>query len=108
MPETEVLVEETEVPVEETEVPVITAIDLALNGVSTNAEWTPYTEEITGVEMALVPAGCYMMGTSSADIGGLVDWCREWITDGSPEDNPDSAFCDTLFNDEAPGARSMF
>ena len=39
--------------------------ELAENGVSSNDEWTPYTEEFNGVEMALVPAGCYMMGSEN-------------------------------------------
>jgi hypothetical protein len=37
-------------------------------GVTHNADWTPYTEEINGVEMALVPAGCFMMGSESGYI----------------------------------------
>lgn len=32
-------------------------------GVIHNADWTPYTEEINGVLMALVPAGCFQMGS---------------------------------------------
>ena len=36
---------------------------LAEAGVTHNADWTPYTEEISGVLMALVPAGCFQMGT---------------------------------------------
>jgi hypothetical protein len=30
--------------------------------VTSNAEWTPVIQEFDGVEMALVPAGCFMMG----------------------------------------------
>ncbi len=41
------------------------ARQLAEAGVSSNDEWTPYTEEINLVEMALVPAGCFMMGSNS-------------------------------------------
>lgn len=37
---------------------------LAEAGVTRNAEWTPYTEVINGVKMALVPAGCFEMGSS--------------------------------------------
>ncbi len=40
---------------------------LAEAGVSSNDEWTPYTEIINDVEMALVPAGCFMMGSEDGD-----------------------------------------
>ncbi len=36
-------------------------------GVTRNADWTPYTEIINGVEMALVPAGCFQMGSTSGE-----------------------------------------
>jgi tRNA A-37 threonylcarbamoyl transferase component Bud32 len=36
-------------------------------GVEANAEWTPYVEEIDGAAMALVPAGCFMMGSEDGD-----------------------------------------
>ncbi len=39
----------------------------ALAGVARNADWTPYTEIINGVEMALVPAGCFQMGSNDGD-----------------------------------------
>lgn len=39
------------------------AIELALAGVSSNADWMPYTREFDGVLMALVPAGCFKMGS---------------------------------------------
>jgi tRNA A-37 threonylcarbamoyl transferase component Bud32 len=32
-------------------------------GVASNAEWTPHIEEFDGVPMALVPAGCFRMGS---------------------------------------------
>jgi len=35
--------------------------------VSSNDEWTPYSEEINGVEMVLVPAGCFMMGSEDGN-----------------------------------------
>jgi formylglycine-generating enzyme required for sulfatase activity len=40
----------------------LTPHELAENGVSSNEGWTPYIEYFNGVEMALVPAGCFMMG----------------------------------------------
>ena len=44
-----------------------TIIALAIAGVSTNAEWTPYTQKIDGVQMALVPAGCFQMGSADGE-----------------------------------------
>jgi len=40
---------------------------LAEAGVTRNADWTPYTEVISGAEMALVPAGCFQMGSADGD-----------------------------------------
>jgi formylglycine-generating enzyme required for sulfatase activity len=56
-----------------TTAPTLTAADckssglpeIACTGVTANADWTPYTEEINGVEMALVPAGCFQMGSEN-------------------------------------------
>jgi formylglycine-generating enzyme required for sulfatase activity len=39
------------------------SLQLAETGVSTNDEWVVYTEKINGIEMALVPVGCFMMGS---------------------------------------------
>ncbi len=36
-------------------------------GVTSNADWSPYTEVINGIEMALVPAGCFQMGSTDGD-----------------------------------------
>ncbi|MCL4875426.1 MAG: TIR domain-containing protein [Anaerolineae bacterium] len=44
-----------------TPAPTRSVYQLAWAGVSSNDEWTPYSEEINGVEMVLVPAGCFMM-----------------------------------------------
>mgnify|MGYP000591045855 CR=1 FL=1 len=55
-----------------TQEPTLTADEraraLAEAGVTRNADWTPYTEEINGVLMALVPAGCFMMGSTDEQI----------------------------------------
>ncbi|MCP4542858.1 MAG: SUMF1/EgtB/PvdO family nonheme iron enzyme [Chloroflexi bacterium] len=45
------------------------ALVRARAGVSTNGEWDPHMQEIDGVEMVLVPAGCFMMG----DVDGESD-----------------------------------
>jgi formylglycine-generating enzyme required for sulfatase activity len=36
--------------------------------VEANADWTPQFETFDGVEMALVPAGCFTMGSSEAEL----------------------------------------
>lgn len=37
-------------------------IQLAIDGVNSNDEWTPYMQEFDGIEMMLVPTGCFWMG----------------------------------------------
>jgi formylglycine-generating enzyme required for sulfatase activity len=37
-------------------------------GVTRNDDWTPYIEEFNGVPMALIPAGCFQMGSTSGDL----------------------------------------
>ena len=39
------------------------AYQLAETGVTRNVDWIPHIEIVDGVEMALVPAGCFMMGS---------------------------------------------
>jgi len=43
------------------------SLQLAGTAVSTNDEWVVYTESINGTEMALVPVGCFMMGSTEGD-----------------------------------------
>ncbi len=38
-------------------------LQLAIVGVNTNSEWQPYSQVFDGIEMVLVPAGCFMMGS---------------------------------------------
>ncbi|MBN1120135.1 MAG: SUMF1/EgtB/PvdO family nonheme iron enzyme [Anaerolineae bacterium] len=49
----------------------------ACEGVSNNDEWTPYIEAKNGIEMALVPAGCFQMGAEN----------------GSPDESPVHQVC---------------
>jgi len=42
-------------------------ITQAVAGVKTNAEWEIYIEMFDGVEMVLVPAGCFMMGSDDGE-----------------------------------------
>ena len=43
-----------------------TPLPLGFEPVTTNAAWTPVVAEFDGVEMVLVPAGCFMMGMNEA------------------------------------------
>jgi len=38
-------------------------VGLALSGVESNDEWTPFIQEFDGIEMVLVPTGCFEMGS---------------------------------------------
>jgi len=51
-----------------TTMPEQTAMELAVEGVEANGEWQPFIQEFDGVEMALVPAGCFMMGTTNPQL----------------------------------------
>jgi serine/threonine protein kinase/formylglycine-generating enzyme required for sulfatase activity len=64
---------------------------LAETGVSSNDEWTPYTETFNGVEMALVPAGCFDMGSTVEDAMVICEQDRgagncdeDWFTNEEP------------------------
>lgn len=54
----------------DTPVPTDTPIPPGLPGggmVTSNSQWTPMIREFDGVEMALVPIGCFMMGSNTGD-----------------------------------------
>jgi formylglycine-generating enzyme required for sulfatase activity len=57
---------------------------LAGSGVSRNADWTPYIREFGGMPMALVPAGCFQMGRSQADVQAALERCRQAAPDCQP------------------------
>lgn len=77
-------------PTNTSEPPTITQspYDLAKTPLTSNANWTPYEEVFDGVTMVLVPAGCFMMGSSDEEIDYAVnelDGNRDWFTDEQPE-----------------------
>lgn len=43
------------------------ALRLAEAGVTRNADWIPFEQEIDGVTMVLVPVGCFIMGADESD-----------------------------------------
>jgi LysM repeat protein len=51
-----------------TKVEIEEAIELlALAGMENNADWTPVVQDFGGVDMVLVPAGCFMMGSNDGN-----------------------------------------
>ena len=42
-------------------------------------DWTPMTEEINGVPMVYVPAGCFMMGSTDEQVEAAIEKC---VADG--------------------------
>ena len=47
------------------------AVDQTVAAVNSSQEWTPYIAEISGVQMALVPPGCFQMGVTQDQIAYL-------------------------------------
>ena len=47
--------------------------ETACTGVSSNEEWTPVVREFDGMPMALVPAGCFTMGSTDEQINYALD-----------------------------------
>jgi formylglycine-generating enzyme required for sulfatase activity len=81
--------EEEAAPAEE-EIPVVTA----------NDEWTTVIQDFDSVEMALVPAGCFMMGSAEDEIDSVFEMCKEARGEGS---------CDRgRFDDEKPQHKICF
>jgi formylglycine-generating enzyme required for sulfatase activity len=62
-----------------------TPISLGFEPVTRNDDWTPYIEELDGVEMALVPAGCFEMGTTDEQLDDAMRQCEEVRGAGSCE-----------------------
>lgn len=74
---------------------------VALEGVTSNAEWENlvseegYVREFNGVEMVLVPAGGFEMGSTAEEMAIAVQLCND--------DRPDGETCPaSFFADEAP------
>lgn len=43
-----------------------------------NAEWTPAIQSVNGIPMALMPAGCFQMGSSEAQLREAQFWCDKF------------------------------
>jgi formylglycine-generating enzyme required for sulfatase activity len=57
-----------------TPVPTPAPVDPS-EGVARNADWTPVIETFGGVQMVLVPAGCFMMGSTPDQIEAAFELC---------------------------------
>ena len=58
------------------------SVALAERGVETNTNWATVVQVFDGVEMVLVPTGCFMMGSEGGSSDGLHEVCIErsfWI-----------------------------
>ena len=52
-------------------------LPLGFEPVTRNEDWTPHIEEIDGVQMALVPAGCFAMGSTDEQVDDAMRQCTE-------------------------------
>ena len=65
------------------------------NPITANDQWSPDIREFAGVEMALVPAGCFTIGSTTEEIDGAFAQCRDsrkwrvcerfWYYDEAPQ-----------------------
>lgn len=58
-------------------IPYFSNQDQGYDSVSKNSEWQPIIETIGGVEMVLVPTGCFMMGDTQEDSAPIHEVCIE-------------------------------
>jgi formylglycine-generating enzyme required for sulfatase activity len=66
--------------------------DLAWRGVQHNAEWTPMQTR-SGVEMMLVPAGCFTMGSTPDEINVILNMEAAFEHDQFKQEQPASKIC---------------
>jgi|GEM_PF-1009120 len=101
------------------DIPVVTedvlppAIQLAIDGVTSNAEWeqivgdSGYVQEFDGVEMVLVPSGCFMMGseTNETDEQPVYRRCNEpfWIDQYEVSNSQFAEFLNVMGNQNPDG-----
>lgn len=66
------------------------------NPVTSNSQWTPLTQTFDGVDMLLVPAGCFMMGSTDAQIKTTADTLLQpldWIRGEAKSEQPATKVC---------------
>jgi len=65
-----------------TQPPPERALQLARAGVSRNSDWQPILRRIDGLDMALVPAGCFTMGSTDTQLAYAIDSCERFFGSG--------------------------
>ena len=66
--------------------PAVSAIAVpGLEPVARNGDWAPVIEEFDGVEMALVPAGCFPMGSTDEQVNDALRQCEQLRGTGACE-----------------------
>jgi len=68
---------------------------VALTPVTRNEDWTPIEREFDGVTMVLVPAGCFMMGSTNAQIEEAYQAYVEQFAESTavPDESPQHEQC---------------
>jgi iron(II)-dependent oxidoreductase len=74
-------------------------LSIASDGVNENAEWHPTIHRFDGANMALVPAGCFIMGSTSEQLGEALDSCDRYYGAWG---------CQQDFEDEQPAHEVCF
>lgn len=76
------------------------ALAIAARGVSRNADWNPVVRRLDGIDMSLVPSGCFSMGSTTAELAYAVESCNRFFGEGR---------CQVDFQDsETPAHRVCF
>ena len=60
-----------------------TPLPLGFEPVTRNDDWTPHIEEFDGIAMALVPAGCFEMGSTDEQVKKAMRYCEELRGEGN-------------------------
>ncbi|MCB9436678.1 MAG: SUMF1/EgtB/PvdO family nonheme iron enzyme [Anaerolineales bacterium] len=59
-------------------------VDILSGEIAHNPDWTPYIHEFDGVEMVLVPAGCFVMGSTDEQLDYAVSTSRAYVENEQP------------------------
>ncbi len=81
--------------------PTVTLVPIGFPGnpVMSNSQWSPVSQTFGSSEMMLVPAGCFIMGSTDEDREMAVQQCIPLVNENS---------CRTLVADEFPQALTCF
>lgn len=72
---------------------------LAMQAVQTNAAWQPVTRRVNGLDMVLVPAGCFQMGATETQLQEALSSCDQYY----------GVFgCELSFENEGPAHQVCF